>query len=126
LQEPVELKGITIGYEAITRGFQLFTTIQNGKFMVKHGANNEAEEVKISTEDWNKLALLYSKIDLVGFNKLTGTTKEREYDGKAHGNLTITKNKKTYSTLGFDHTVPPIKIKAIVDLIVQLSAKKEE
>lgn len=123
--ELTELKGITIAYEATTRGFQMYTTIANGKFMVQHGANNKAEEVKISLENWKKIAVLYSKVDLAGFEKLTGATKDREFDGKAHGNLTITKLKKTYSTLGFDHTVPPAKIKELVDLIVQLSEKKE-
>jgi hypothetical protein len=126
IQEPAQLKGITINYEAITRGYQLFTTIKDGKFMVKHGAGNEELEIKITTENWTKIANLYSKIDLVELTKLFGSTKERMHDGRAHGNLSITKNNKVYSTQGFDHGVPPAKIKEIVDLIVSLSAKKEE
>jgi hypothetical protein len=55
---------------------------------------------------------------------LEGATQERTYDGKAHANLTITKEDVVYTTKGFDHTIPPNKIKELVVTILKISDKK--
>ena len=67
-----------------------------------------------------KLAELYSKIDLKTFNDLEGPTMERAYDGKPP-DMTIVVKDKTYTTKGFDHTIPPAKIKEFVDYINKIA-----
>jgi heat shock protein HslJ len=46
---------------------------------------------------------------------------ERAYDGKPHADMTIVVKDKTYTTKGFDHTIPPAKIKEFVDYINKIA-----
>ena len=70
---------------------------------------------------WNEIGKLYSKIDLNTFNDLEGPTMERAYDGKPHADMSIIVKDKTYTTKGFDHTIPPAQIKEFVDYINKLA-----
>lgn len=118
-----ELEKVKISYEANNRGFHKSINIENKTFFVTNKRDEKAYEVKLTDEEWKMLADLFKKVDLTTYNKLEGPTQERFYDGKPHANLTITKDDMVYATLGFDHTIPPAKIKDLVDLIVKLSDK---
>ncbi len=119
-----DLEKVKIVYDANTRGYHKTVTIENKTFFVTNARNVKAHEIKLTDEEWKSIADLFKKVDLATFNTLEGATQERYYDGKAHANLTITKDEVVYATLGFDHTIPPAKIKDLVDTIVKLSDKK--
>ena len=50
---------------------------------------------------------------------------ERAHDGKMHADMAIVVGDKTYNTKGFDHTIPPAKIKEFVDYINELADNSE-
>lgn len=112
---------VKIAYEASTRGAMRLIEIEKNSFMVTHKRNAKAVSVSLTEEQWNKIANLYAKIDLKTYNDLEGATMERASDGKLHGNMTIVTKDKTYTTKGFDHTIPPAQIKEFVDYINKLA-----
>ncbi|WP_438967236.1 hypothetical protein [Flavobacterium sp.] len=118
-----ELEQIKIEYIANTRGFHQTVTIENKQFLVKNERDGKFNEIKLKESQWKSLAELYSKINIESFEQLKGSTKQRDYDGKAFANLHITKENKEYKTLGFDHTIPPTEIKPFVDLILKYANK---
>ena len=119
-----DLEKVKIVYEANNRGYHKTITIENKTFFVTNSRDEKAHEIKLTDAEWKSIADLYNKVDLSTYNKLEGATQQRYYDGKAHANLTITKDEVEYTTLGFDHTIPPAKIKDLVDTILKLSEKK--
>ena len=119
-----DLENVKMVYEANSRGFHKTITIENNTFFVTNSRDEKAHEIKLTDAQWKSIADLYNKVDLSTYNKLEGPTQERQYDGKAHANLTITKDKVDYTTQGFDHTIPPVQIKELVATILKLSEKK--
>lgn len=113
-----ELEKVKIVYQANTRGFHQTIVIENKTFRVINQRDTKGKLITLTDAQWKNLADLFNKIDLDSFNKLKGPTEQRFYDGKPHGNLTITKDDKEYTTLGFDAGIPPVKIKEFVDTIV--------
>jgi len=114
------ISDVKISYGANSRGFHRIIQIENKTFSVINTRDGKPEVVELSDEQWNQLGKLYSKIDLKTFNDLEGTTMERAFDAKPHANMTIVVKDKTYTTKGFDHTIPPVKIKEFVDYINKL------
>lgn len=119
-----DLEKVKMVYEANSRGFHKTITIENKTFFVTNSRNEKPHEVKLTDEEWKLIADLFNKVDLSTYNDLEGATQERTYDGKAHANLTITKEEVVYTTKGFDHTIPPNKIKELVVSILKISDKK--
>ena len=115
------ISDVKISYGANSRGFHRTIQIENKTFSVINTRDGKPEVVELSDEQWNQLGKLYSKIDLKTFNDLEGPTMERAYDGKAHADMSIIVKDKTYTTKGFDHTIPPAKIKEFVDYINKLA-----
>ncbi len=120
-----DLKDVKIIYEASTRGAHKLIEIEKNSFQVTRKRGGKPVAVTLTDEQWNKIADLYAKIDLKTYNDLEGATMERASDGKLHGNMTIVIKDKTYTTKGFDHTIPPAKIKEFVDYINELADNSE-
>lgn len=120
-----DLKDVKIIYEASTRGAHKLIKIQNNTFEVTSNRDEKAFALVLTEDQWNKIADLYAKIDLSTYNELAGPTMERAHDGKMHADMTIVVGDKTYNTKGFDHTIPPAKIKEFVDYINQLADGSE-
>jgi hypothetical protein len=120
-----ELEKVKLVYEANNRGYHKSVTIENKTFFVTNSRNEKAHEIKLTDAEWKSVADMLKKIDLTTYNKLEGPTQERYHDGKPHANLAITKDEIEYTTLGFDHTIPPAYIKELVDTIVEISDKKK-
>lgn len=118
-----DLTKIKMVYEANTRGYHKTVTIENKTFFVTNIRGEKPHEVKLTENEWKSLADLFKKVDLTTYNKLEGATQKRFTDGKPYANLTIIKENIAYLTKGFDHTIPPIQIKELVDTIVKLSEK---
>ena len=116
-----ELSDVKVVYGANTRGYHRMITIENGTFSLVSQRDGKPSVVNLTDAQWKKLAELYSKIDLKTFNDLEGPTMERAYDGKPHADMTIVVKDKTYTTKGFDHTIPPAKIKEFVDYINKIA-----
>ena len=116
-----DLKDIKVVYEASTRGAHKLIEIENNSFQVTRKRDEKPVALTLTEAQWTKIADLYAKIDLKTYNELEGATMERAHDGKLHGNMTIITKDKTYTTKGFDHTIPPAKIKEFVDYINQLA-----
>lgn len=116
-----DLKDLKIIYGANTRGFNRLIEIEKNTFTVTGKREEKPVIVNLSDNQWIKIAELYAKIDLKSFSDLEGPTMERAYDGKPHADMTIIVKDKTYTTKGFDHTIPPAKIKEFVDYINQLA-----
>lgn len=119
-----DLEKVKMVYEANNRGYHKTVIIENKTFFVTNIRDGKATEIKLSDSEWKSLADLFKNVDLSTYNELEGATQQRHYDGKAHANLTITKEDKVYTTKGFDHTIPPTQIKKLVDTILKLSEKK--
>ena len=116
-----DLKDIKVVYEASTRGAHKLIEIENNSFQVTRKRDEKPVALTLTEAQWTKIADLYAKIDLKTYNELEGATMERAHDGKLHGNMTIITKDKTYTTKGFDHTIPPAKIKEFVDYINKLA-----
>ena len=108
-------------YGANSRGFHRTIEIEKNSFSIINKRDSKPVLVELTDEQWNEIGKLYSKIDLKTFNDLEGATMERAYDGKPHADMTIVVKDKTYTTKGFDHTIPPAKIKEFVDYINKLA-----
>lgn len=116
-----DLSDVKIVYGANSRGFHRTIEIEKNSFSVINKRDTKPVLVELTDEQWNEIGKLYSKIDLKTFNDLEGPTMERAYDGKPHADMTIVVKDKTYTTKGFDHTIPPAKIKEFVDYINKLA-----
>lgn len=116
-----ELSDVKVVYGANTRGYHRMITIENGTFSLVSHRDENPSIVSVTDEQWKKIVELYNKIDLKTFNDLEGATMERAYDGKPHADMTIVVKDKTYTTKGFDHTIPPAKIKEFVDYINKIA-----
>lgn len=119
-----DLEKVKMVYEANTRGFHKKISIENKTFTVVNERDGKPTEIKLLDKEWKKIADLFNKINLTTFNELEGATQDRHRDAKAFANLTITKDDIVYTTKGFDHTVPPVEIKELVDTLLKLSEKK--
>lgn len=120
-----DLKDVKIIYEASTRGAHKLIKIEKNSFEVTRKRDEKPSIVILTEEQWSNIADLYAKIDLSTYNELTGATMERAHDGKMHADMTIVVGDKTYNTKGFDHTIPPAKIKEFVDYINELADNSE-
>ena len=120
-----DLKDVKIIYEASTRGDHKLIKIEKNSFEVTRKRDEKPSIVILTEEQWSNIADLYAKIDLSTYNELTGATMERAHDGKMHADMTIVVGDKTYNTKGFDHTIPPAKIKEFVDYINELADNSE-
>lgn len=118
------LDKVKIVYDSNSRGFYKTITIENKTFLVRNSREEKPHEIKLTEAEWKSIADLFNKVDLNTYNELEGPTQERYYDGKAHANLTITKEEIVYITKGFDHTIPPNPIKKLVDTILKFSEKQ--
>jgi len=116
-----ELSDVKVVYGANTRGYHRMITIEKNTFSLVSQRDGKPSVIALTDEQWKKIADLYGKIDLKTFNELEGATMERAYDGKAHADMSILVKDKTYTTKGFDHTIPPVKIKEFVDYINKLA-----
>lgn len=116
-----ELSDVKVVYGANTRGYHRMITIEKNTFSLVSQRDGKPSLINLTEAQWKKVAELYSKIDLETFNDLEGPTMERAYDGKAHADMSIVVKDKTYTTKGFDHTIPPAKIKEFVDYINKLA-----
>ena len=120
-----DLKDVKIIYEASTRGAHKLIKIEKNSFEVTRNRDEKPSSITLTEEQWNKIADLYAKIDLSTYSELTGATMERAHDGKMHADMAIVVGDKTYNTKGFDHTIPPAKIKEFVDYINELADNSE-
>ncbi len=116
-----DLSDVKIVYGANTRGFHRTIQIEKNSFSIVFKRDAKPVVLELTDEQWEKIGNLYSKIDLKTFNDLEGATMERAYDGKAHADMTIIVKDKKYNTKGFDHTIPPAKIKEFVDYINEIA-----
>lgn len=116
-----DLSDVKIIYGANNRGFHRTIQIEKDVFTVVNKRDAKPVLVELTDAQWNEIGKLYSKIDLNTFNDLEGPTMERAYDGKPHADMSIIVKDKTYTTKGFDHTIPPAKIKEFVDYINKLA-----
>lgn len=116
-----DLSAVKIVYSANSRGFHRTITVEKDAFSVIQKRDAKPVLIELTAAQWNTIGGLYAKIDLKTFNDLEGATMERAYDGKPHADMSITTKEKTYSTKGFDHTIPPAQIKEFVDYINQLA-----
>ena len=116
-----DLSDVKIIYGANNRGFHRTIQIEKDVFTVVNKRDAKPVLVELTDAQWNEIGKLYSKIDLNTFNDLEGPTMERAYDGKPHADMSILVKDKTYTTKGFDHTIPPAKIKEFVDYINKLA-----
>ena len=116
-----ELSDIKVVYGASTRGYHKIITIEKNTFSLVSERDGQPKVINLTDEQWKRIADLYNKIDLKTFNDLEGETMERAYDGKPHADMSIVVKDKTYTTKGFDHTIPPAKIKEFVDYINKLA-----
>lgn len=116
-----DLSDVKIVYGANSRGFHRTIEIEKNSFSVINKRDTKPVLVELTDEQWNEIGKLYSKIDLKTFSDLEGPTMERAYDGKPHADMSIVIKDKTYTTKGFDHTIPPVKIKEFVDYINKLA-----
>jgi len=122
-----DLENTKIQYIANTRGFYKKITIQNQEISVSKNRNDEGigETTPISDSDWQKLAVLFSKIELDSLNTYQGPTQKRFHDGAAMADMTIIYKEKEYQTTTFDHGTPPVEIADFVNKVVSL-VKEEE
>lgn len=116
-----ELSDVKVVYGANTRGYHRMITIEKNTFSLVSQRDGKPSVIALTDEQWKKIADLYGKIDLKTFNELEGATMERAHDGKAHADMSIVVKDKAYTTKGFDHTIPPAKIKEFVDYINKIA-----
>ncbi|QDO93432.1 hypothetical protein FNB79_05380 [Formosa sediminum] len=111
----------TIEYNAINRGFFLEIKIQNQNILLITEQQGPDKIKALSDVEWDLLINKLHAIDLNSLSSLEAPSMKRAYDGAATAKLKVIEDSTIYSTTEFDHNNPNVKIKPLVDYILELA-----
>ena len=120
-QKTLDIKEIV--YNAITRGRLESITLKGRSLQYK--TNQESNFINLTKEQQEKVNVEISKIKLNKINSLKAPTDKRFYDGAMHTSILIKANSKEYTSATFDDTNPPIELKALCQLLLNLSKNRD-
>ena len=106
-------------YNAITRGRLENITIKGSSLQYK--TNQKSIFINLTKEQQEKVNIEISKINLNEINNLKAPTDKRFYDGAMHTSILIKSNSTEYTSSTFDDTNPPIELKALCQLLLNLA-----
>lgn len=106
-------------YNAITRGRAENITLKGSSLQYK--TNQKSIFINLTKEQQEKVNIEISKINLNEINNLKAPTDKRFYDGAMHTSILIKSNSKEYTSTTFDDTNPPIELKALCQLLINLA-----
>lgn len=120
-------KGMSVEYEAMSRGYFLKIVYRGNSISVGKDRNDLSQNktIKLSSQEENELNQMLAKFDPKTLPNLKWPTEKRYYDGAAHANLVIIKDGETYTGAGFDHGFPPKEIEQFVKKLVELSEREK-
>lgn len=120
-------KGISVEYEALSRGYFLKIVFRGNSISVGKDRNDLSQNktIKLSIQEENELKQMLAKFDPKTLPNLKWPTEKRYYDGAAHANLVIIKEGETYTGAGFDHGFPPKEIEQFVKKLIELSEREQ-
>lgn len=116
-----ELKGSTITYQAISRGFYLNVELQGNIMTISRQQDTDGEDVVLKAADFKIIQNLYKKLKLKQLSNYRAPTEQRFHDGAAIATLTINNQGESYASQAFDHGNPPLEIADFVNKIVSLT-----
>ncbi|MCB0447725.1 MAG: hypothetical protein KDD03_09480 [Gelidibacter sp.] len=123
----VTQEGISITYNALSRGFFEKIRATKDTLMVSNDRNLVEKETYICTEkDWTELMVLLKEIDIESLPTLEAPTSKRLYDGAAHASLSIEKKDTTIQSNGFDHGYPPKAIERLVNKLLSMAENAQK
>ena len=123
-----DIESVEISYSATSRGYYQYIVVTNHKALITEDrkAIEKPREIVISDADWKELIENLKAIDLEEIPNFKDPTQKRFYDGAAIGQFKIKYKDKSYEAKSFDHEIPPVEIKKIVDLVVSFGKTNEE
>lgn len=118
-------KGMSVEYEAMSRGYFLKIVYRGNSISVGKDRNDLSQNktIKLSSLEENELNQMLTKFDPKTLPNLKWPTEKRYYDGAAHANLIIIKDGETYTGAGFDHGFPPKEIEKLVQKLISIAEK---
>jgi hypothetical protein len=118
-------KGISVEYEALSRGYFLKIVYRGNSISVGKDRNDLSQNktIKLSSQEENELNQMIAKFDPKTLPNLKWPTEKRYYDGAPHANLVIVKDGETYTGAGFDHGFPPKEIEKLVQKLISIAEK---
>ena len=116
-----ELKGSTIMYQALSRGFYLNIEIQGSKITVSRNREEAGNEFVLTDSQRSDFEKLYQRINLEAIKDYKAPTEKRFHDGAAIANLTVNYQDKIYNSQPFDHGNPPVEIAEFINKIVSFT-----
>ncbi len=97
------IKSVELSYQ--TRGMQKFLHIDADSIQVT--INGKLSNYKTSNSAWQKILKTFQKVSLSGISKLKRPSTKSYHDGAMMSQLKVLTNLKEYTSVGFDHDMPP-------------------
>lgn len=115
------IESVELSYQ--TRGMQKFLRVTPDSVEVT--INGKTANYKTTKAQWQKIIKTFDKVKLSGISKLKRPSTKSFYDGALMGNLKITTNLKEYTSIGFDHDLPPTALVKTINAM-KATVKKED
>jgi hypothetical protein len=113
-------------YTANSRGSHILVRITEQFINYKLNRNDELIAIPNTKENWDELMMLVSKVDIETIPNLEAPSKAHQYDGAAHANFTVYKEKGTneLQTPTFDAGNPNKAIAPVIEKMMSLIPAK--
>lgn len=97
------IESVELSYQ--TRGMQKFLRITPDSIEVT--INGKISNYKTTNAQWQKIIKTFDKVKLNGISKLKRPSIKSFHDGAMMAQLKVVSNLKEYTSIGFDHDMPP-------------------
>lgn len=96
-----------------TRGFRREITISEKEYILDE--NSIIFKKKLSTEDWNEIMKICTKIKFEELPNFKPSSKKRAKNTALQANIEVSIGKENYKSSTFDHNNPPKELVALVN-----------
>lgn len=115
-------KIVAYKYVSSTMSGMVTTTVTTDSIIVQKGGRSTSHEsIANNKTTWKTLQKISKTINVEGLDTLKSPSNRRAFDGASHAVIWVYTNDSIYKSASFDGGNPNLKIKTLVDSIVQIA-----
>ena len=115
-------KIVAYKYVSSTMSGMVTTTVTADSIIVQKGGRSTSHEsIANHKSSWKSLQKISKAINIEGIDTLKSPSNDRAFDGAAHAAIWVYTNDSLYKSASFDGGNPNLKIKTLVDSIIQIA-----